>query len=53
MSHFESFVLGAHSDDIEIGCGATISRLLKEFPKIKVHWVVFGSTGVRTEEALE
>jgi LmbE family N-acetylglucosaminyl deacetylase len=44
--------LGAHSDDIEIGCGATISRLLSEYPRINIHWVVFGSTGARTEEAL-
>ncbi len=44
--------LGAHSDDIEIGCGATIHRLIQEFPNLKVDWVVFGSTGIRTEEAL-
>jgi LmbE family N-acetylglucosaminyl deacetylase len=44
--------LGAHSDDIEIGCGATIFRLLREYPKVRVHWVVFGSTGARAEEAL-
>jgi LmbE family N-acetylglucosaminyl deacetylase len=44
--------LGAHSDDIEIGCGATIFRLIKEYPNANVHWVVFGSTGIRTEEAL-
>ncbi len=44
--------LGAHSDDIEIGCGATIRRLIKEHPNLRVHWVVFGSTGVRAEEAL-
>lgn len=45
--------LGAHSDDIEIGCGATIRRLIREYPNLRVHWVVFGSTGVRTEEALK
>lgn len=44
--------LGAHSDDIEIGCGGTISRIIKEHPNAKVHWVVFGSTGIRTTEAL-
>jgi len=47
----EVLCLGAHSDDIEIGCGASIFRLIKEYPNIKVHWVVFGSTGVRTDEA--
>ena len=45
--------LGAHSDDIEIGCGATIRRLIQEYPNIRVHWVVLGSTGVRIEEALK
>jgi LmbE family N-acetylglucosaminyl deacetylase len=44
--------LGAHSDDIEIGCGATILRLIREYPNVKIHWVVYGATGIRTEEAL-
>ena len=44
--------LGAHSDDIEIGCGATIYRLLKEYPKVRIYWIVLGSSGTRTEEAL-
>ncbi|HUG35078.1 MAG TPA: PIG-L family deacetylase [Anaerolineales bacterium] len=48
----QALCLGAHSDDIEIGCGGTIYRLIKEYPNIKVHWVAFGSTGIRTEEAL-
>jgi LmbE family N-acetylglucosaminyl deacetylase len=48
----QALCLGAHSDDIEIGCGGTIYRLIKEFPNIKVHWVVLGSTGSRTKEAL-
>lgn len=44
--------LGAHSDDIEIGCAATIFRLVREYPNTRVHWVVLASTGARTEEAL-
>ena len=48
----QALCLGAHSDDIEIGCGGTIHRLIQEYPNLKVHWVVFGSTGIRTEEAL-
>jgi LmbE family N-acetylglucosaminyl deacetylase len=36
--------LGAHSDDLEIGCGATILRLAREYPSTSFHWVVF-STG--------
>jgi len=33
--------LGAHPDDIEIGCGGTLLRLLAENPAIRVTWVVF------------
>lgn len=43
--------LGAHSDDIEIGCGGTILRLLKERPDAVFHWVVFSAAGVRGVEA--
>ena len=45
--------LGAHSDDIEIGCGGTILRLLSEYDNFEVHWVVFGSSGRRDGEATE
>ena len=43
--------LGAHSDDIEIGCGGTILRLSKENPQLCVTWIVFGASGVRATEA--
>jgi len=43
--------LGAHSDDIEIGCGGTILRLLAENPGSTVSWVVFAAPGPREEEA--
>jgi LmbE family N-acetylglucosaminyl deacetylase len=43
--------VGAHSDDIEIGCGGTILRLLSEYPEADVHWVVLGSSGERDREA--
>jgi len=43
--------IGAHSDDIEIGCGGTILRLLKEHDDVDVHWVVLGSSGQRDREA--
>ena len=33
--------LGAHGDDIEIGCGGTILRLLEECPNINIRWVIF------------
>lgn len=45
--------LGAHSDDIEIGCGGSLLRLLSEHENIAVHWVVFGSSGIRDSEALD
>jgi LmbE family N-acetylglucosaminyl deacetylase len=43
--------LGAHSDDIEIGCGGTLLRLLRERPGSSVTWVVFAAQGPRHEEA--
>ena len=43
--------LGAHSDDIEIGCGATVLRLVEEHPKIEITWVVLSAEGVRRGEA--
>ena len=44
--------LGAHSDDIEIGCGGTLLRLLAEHPGSELHWVVFSSAHAeRAEEA--
>jgi LmbE family N-acetylglucosaminyl deacetylase len=43
--------LGAHSDDIEIGCGGTILRLLERSPQIEVHWLVLSSNPERAREA--
>ena len=34
--------LGAHSDDIEIGCGGIILRLAREHPNLEIRWAVFG-----------
>src|SRR5271154_3132597 len=44
--------LGAHSDDIEIGCGGTILRLAEQYPNCTLHWIVFSASGVRAAEAL-
>jgi LmbE family N-acetylglucosaminyl deacetylase len=44
--------LGAHSDDIEIGCGGTTLRLLSEYDHVEVHWVVLGASGKRDGEAV-
>lgn len=43
--------LGAHSDDIEIGCGGTILRLRQEYPTAVIHWAVFTAKEVRENEA--
>jgi LmbE family N-acetylglucosaminyl deacetylase len=43
--------LGAHSDDIEIGCGGTILQLLAGRPNLDVTWVVFSADRKREQEA--
>jgi LmbE family N-acetylglucosaminyl deacetylase len=43
--------IGAHSDDIEIGCGGTVLRLLAERPGSHVRWVVLSSSAEREVEA--
>jgi LmbE family N-acetylglucosaminyl deacetylase len=43
--------LGAHADDLEIGCGGTLLEILSRRPGIDVHWVVFSSTERRAQEA--
>jgi LmbE family N-acetylglucosaminyl deacetylase len=43
--------LGAHCDDIEIGCGGTVLRLLAERPGSTVHWAALASTPEREQEA--
>ena len=44
--------LGAHSDDIEIGCGGTILRLLQTYRNCNVTWVVFSADAARKREAV-
>jgi len=43
--------LGAHSDDIEIGCGGAILRLGQECPRSCFTWIVFSADGHRADEA--
>ena len=46
--------LGAHSDDIEIGCGGSLLRPVRERGKaLDVTWVVFSANGAREQEAAE
>ena len=43
--------LGAHSDDIEIGCGGTVLKLVREYKTIECDWVVFSASQKRKTEA--
>jgi LmbE family N-acetylglucosaminyl deacetylase len=42
--------IGAHCDDIDIGCGGTLLSLLERHRAAQVTWVVLGSTPVRARE---
>src|ERR1700675_3544150 len=45
--------LGAHSDDIEIGCGGTILRLTQLYPGASIQWIVCSADGTaRKNEAV-
>ena len=43
--------LGAHSDDIEIGCAGTLLRWAREYKSLEVTWAVLSATGERGREA--
>jgi LmbE family N-acetylglucosaminyl deacetylase len=43
--------VGAHSDDIEIGCGGTLLTLLARYERVSVKWVVFSGSETRAAEA--
>jgi LmbE family N-acetylglucosaminyl deacetylase len=43
--------LGAHADDIEIGCGGTILSLLKQYHHLIIRWIVFSANEERAREA--
>jgi LmbE family N-acetylglucosaminyl deacetylase len=43
--------LGAHCDDIEIGCGGTVLTMARDIANLEVHWVVFSSNPEREQEA--
>ena len=43
--------LGAHCDDIEIGCGGTLLQILTERTDVRLTWVVFASNPARRQEA--
>ena len=43
--------IGAHSDDLEIGCGGTVATWLEAWPSVEVTWVVLTAVGDREDEA--
>lgn len=50
--NFKVLCIGAHSDDIEIGCGGTNLRLLSEHDNLEVNWIILGAIGQRKVEAV-
>ncbi|MEP6607268.1 MAG: PIG-L family deacetylase [Burkholderiaceae bacterium] len=47
----EVLCIGAHCDDIEIGCGGTVMAVQKRYPRCKVHLLVLTSNAARRAEA--
>lgn len=47
----EILCVGAHCDDVEIGCGGAVLRLLEERPGSRVHWVALASNETRERES--
>lgn len=50
---YKVLCLGAHCDDIEIGCGGTILKLIEKYQNLVFYWVVFSSNLQREKEAYE
>ena len=44
--------LGAHADDIEIGCGGTVLRLAEATPPPEFDWIVLSGDGPRAVDAM-
>lgn len=47
----ELLCLGAHSDDLEIGCAGTVLELLRRHRRVNTTWVVLSAAGERAPEA--
>jgi LmbE family N-acetylglucosaminyl deacetylase len=43
--------IGAHCDDIEIGCGGTLLRWVRQYPKARFVWAIFAGEGQREDES--
>lgn len=51
-SEYRVLCLGAHCDDIEIGCGGTVLKLIENYKNVTFYWVVFSSNQERAQEAI-
>ena len=45
-------LIGAHCDDIEIGCGGTVLRLAMRYPTARFVWITLSSDTQRAAETL-
>ena len=43
--------LGSHADDLEIGCGGTVLKLIDAHPGTEIDWIVFSASTERAAEA--
>jgi LmbE family N-acetylglucosaminyl deacetylase len=44
-------LIGAHSDDIEIGCAGTVLEWFGKYDHVEITWVVLSASGLRAKEA--
>jgi LmbE family N-acetylglucosaminyl deacetylase len=52
FDRLEVLCIGAHCDDIEIGCGGTLLALQRQYPRLRIPWLVLTSDPARRREAL-
>jgi LmbE family N-acetylglucosaminyl deacetylase len=50
-SRLRVLCLGSHSDDLEIGCGGTLLKLIAAHSEVRVSWIVFSGSEQRADEA--
>ena len=50
-SRLRVLCLGSHSDDLEIGCGGTLLKLIAAYSDVRVSWIVFSGSEQRADEA--
>lgn len=51
QKHLRVLCIGAHSDDIEIGCGGTLLRWIGEYQRVDITWCVLSASDARGLEA--